>query len=430
MKKISKIFFLSLLLFCLSALSSFAASTLEFTIGQTQMNKKTDTIESSTLLAAPYIQNNRTMIPVRSLCEAFGGEVSWDDTSKTATVILQDKKVSVTLGKSEIVVNGVSHQIDCSAEIVNSTIFIPLRAVSENLGYYVYYVDATKQILVDDTPPVFTVGKSAAPYNMVLAMYDMNKYTSEDTDDQTMLEYANYNIALSSYQYLDNMYSKIEILGDGTVLSEKDKEDLIAFVGDKTNYPADTVLSATFAKILQDSTLADIYTDAFLSSIEVPVEEVEKAYSEQYVCAKHVLIASGESRSDDEAKELADIVYQRAAAGEDFDLLVDEYGEDPGMVNNAEGYIFTKNEMVAEFEEATFALQNGQISEPVKTSYGYHVIMRLPLPSNSSAFKALRETMLIDYANSIFESENEKLEFVINISPDDFFISANEISEN
>ncbi len=80
-----------------------------------------------------------------------------------------------------------------------------------------------------------------------------------------------------------------------------------------------------------------------------------------------------------EAKKLADEITKRARDGEDFYSLVEAYGEDPGMYNNPEGYIFTYGAMVPEFEEASFKLKVGEISDPVETTYGYHIIKKLPL---------------------------------------------------
>lgn len=81
----------------------------------------------------------------------------------------------------------------------------------------------------------------------------------------------------------------------------------------------------------------------------------------------------------EEAKKLADEIVKKARDGEDFYSLVEQYGEDPGMVNNPAGYLFTYGAMVPEFEEASFALEVGEISDPVETTYGYHVIKKLPL---------------------------------------------------
>lgn len=59
--------------------------------------------------------------------------------------------------------------------------------------------------------------------------------------------------------------------------------------------------------------------------------------------------------------------------------LKTEYCEDSGKIAYPEGYTFQPGKMVTEFEEATKALADYEISDPILTTYGYHVIMRLPL---------------------------------------------------
>jgi parvulin-like peptidyl-prolyl isomerase len=75
------------------------------------------------------------------------------------------------------------------------------------------------------------------------------------------------------------------------------------------------------------------------------------------------------------AKKKADELYTKAAAGEDFAKLAKQYSQDPGSAANGGdlGY-FAKGKMVPAFEEAAFALKVGEISKPVRTVYGYHII--------------------------------------------------------
>lgn len=115
--------------------------------------------------------------------------------------------------------------------------------------------------------------------------------------------------------------------------------------------------------------------------------EIESYYQEHYMRAKHVLIStmdeSNQEITDEETLQQleakAQDIYQRAINGEDFDALVNEYGEDPGFSSYPDGYVFTDGEMIVEFEDAVKALEVNSISAPVKSSYGWHIIQRLPL---------------------------------------------------
>jgi len=80
---------------------------------------------------------------------------------------------------------------------------------------------------------------------------------------------------------------------------------------------------------------------------------------------------------DESPTSRADAIYARIQAGEDFDTLMHLYSEDPGLANYPDGYTFGPMEMVPEFEEGTRELAIGEVSRPVRTSHGYHIIMRI-----------------------------------------------------
>ena len=84
-----------------------------------------------------------------------------------------------------------------------------------------------------------------------------------------------------------------------------------------------------------------------------------------------------------QAEAKAEAILARALAGEDFSNLVELYGEDPGMAVNPGGYTFVRGVMVPEFEQATLALEIGEISGLVQSQFGIHIIMRVePDPEN------------------------------------------------
>ncbi len=116
-------------------------------------------------------------------------------------------------------------------------------------------------------------------------------------------------------------------------------------------------------------------------------DEIEDYFQQNYYRAKHILVSTRDENNQPitDEEQLAAIerkaqeLYQRAAGGEDFDALIAEYGEDPGMSSNPDGYQFTNGTMVAEFQDGTAALGFNEISAPVQSDYGWHIILRLPL---------------------------------------------------
>lgn len=89
-----------------------------------------------------------------------------------------------------------------------------------------------------------------------------------------------------------------------------------------------------------------------------------------------------------EKEKLANELKQRAEKGEDFAKLVKQYSDDPGSKEKGGEYTFAKNhQMVPEFESAAFSLKVNQISDPVETRYGYHIIKLIEkLPPKKEEF--------------------------------------------
>jgi peptidyl-prolyl cis-trans isomerase D len=114
----------------------------------------------------------------------------------------------------------------------------------------------------------------------------------------------------------------------------------------------------------------------------VPPADVERAYNdniEQYstpeqVRASHILLKT-EGKDDAAVKAKAEEILKQAKAGADFGELAKKYSEDEGSAKNGGDLdYFTRGKMVPEFETAAFTLQPGQISDLVKSPFGYHII--------------------------------------------------------
>ncbi len=122
--------------------------------------------------------------------------------------------------------------------------------------------------------------------------------------------------------------------------------------------------------------------DALRSKITIPAADVQQAYNtniEQYsqpeqVRASHILLKT-EGKDDAAVKAKAEELLKKAKAGADFAELAKANSEDEGSAKNGGDLdFFGRGRMVPEFDQVAFTLQTGQISDLVKTQYGYHII--------------------------------------------------------
>ena len=94
--------------------------------------------------------------------------------------------------------------------------------------------------------------------------------------------------------------------------------------------------------------------------------------------ARHVLVkvdATADQATLDAARKTIESVAAQARAGTDFAQLAARYSDDPGSKNQGGDLgFFPRGRMVPEFDEAVFSMAPGAISDPVRTSFGYHVI--------------------------------------------------------
>jgi peptidyl-prolyl cis-trans isomerase C len=98
----------------------------------------------------------------------------------------------------------------------------------------------------------------------------------------------------------------------------------------------------------------------------------------EQVRASHILLsvaADAPEATVQEKQKAAQAIAARVKAGEAFDKLASELSEDPSAKQNAGDLnFFTKEQMVPEFSTAAFGMKKGEISEPVKSQFGFHVI--------------------------------------------------------
>ncbi len=129
------------------------------------------------------------------------------------------------------------------------------------------------------------------------------------------------------------------------------------------------------------SLIADVIKSSYLQSKGYADGDVDKS---QYMTLKHILVnlqlEDGTTRTEEEALAKANEIKAQIT-DDNFDTLMAEFSEDPGSKSQPQGYTFAHGDgtMMQEFDDGGWALEIGQVSEPVKTSYGYHIIKRVEL---------------------------------------------------
>ena len=100
----------------------------------------------------PILLNDRTLVPMRKIFEALGMTVSWNDSAQTATAANKDTVISFTVGSNIAWVNVSDFEMDTYPVLRGDRTMIPLRALSESLGYRVSWNDFSETAFIDDYP--------------------------------------------------------------------------------------------------------------------------------------------------------------------------------------------------------------------------------------------------------------------------------------
>lgn len=140
------------------------------------------------------------------------------------------------------------------------------------------------------------------------------------------------------------------------------------------------------ADIKRNLAIEKLVTQEIENPEELTEEELRAFYDEnpdlfesgERIKARHILISTQDAGSEaeqqaalQEAQELRQQIVEEDA---DFAAIAKEHSDGPSAENGGRLGTFSRGQMVPAFEEAAFALDVGQISEPVKTQFGYHVI--------------------------------------------------------
>lgn len=258
--------------------------------------------------------------------------------------------------------------------------------------------------LVRDPGTIITLGSRDISFNEFRYFYlimrdsmlptdveDAAAYWKDDADGTKAMA-----IKASTEESLKGFYSWLDIADQqGIGLTEEERAQADAQVASIKEQNG-----TNFTTWMEQQHIAD---EAFLTDIMYKMTLVDKIRAEyetilsnehadeilsSALSVQHILILFDEATENEEAEpeeaalEQSTAIYDQIHASEDpaatFAELRAQYDDDAGG-QPEEGYTFLEGTMVDEFYEASMALKPGEISEPVRTDYGYHIILREPL---------------------------------------------------
>ncbi len=219
-------------------------------------------------------------------------------------------------------------------------------------------------------------------------------------------------INVSSQEVEQQVQSQI-----ATIEQQIDSEQLQVEL-DRRELSYDEFVDQLTESIRKDLLINRLLTQEIFSTIQTDEETLRQVYEEnkaqfispQTVSARHILICdenslrcdAGLNRTQEDALALANQIRSDVAA-DTFAELANQYTEEPNSDGGNLGS-FSQGQMVSEFEEVAFSLEIGEISQPVKTDFGYHIIYVYDkTPSQELSFEEVYDHLEEQYKYSVFE---------------------------
>lgn len=295
-----------------------------------------------------FLYNGRTFAPLREIAEKLGYDVNWD--AKTNSAYIGKLPEGVIISATPSVTRSNVFSGDVIGEFNGEPIY------EDELGAYISVFSADDTYAADD---IIEIAKKNLLDNRALEKFA--KETGFASEDMYASEFdVWYTSAVKQYG-----------------------EEGVQQLFESSGYSKDAYRYFYYLYLLRTKVMESINAVYYPSDAQIQAyyDEHKESYKYDGLRAKHVLIKTvddtGNELSESELKKsktLADEVYKKAKNGIDFDKLIKQYNQDPGVEYYPEGYTFKKGDMVEEFETAAYELKVGEISKPVKSSFGYHII--------------------------------------------------------
>lgn len=335
---------------------------------------------------------------------AFWGVNEYASTEATPTIIeIGDQKISQNAFQGELA-NAQAQARARNPNLANSDVFnsdfykrqvldgMINRTIAQNLASEHNYQVGNKQLadLIRQSPQFQSDGKfDTDVYERYVASQASSKTQFEDqTRANAKVRHVSSGYAESAIVLPDEVRQLLEIQSEqrsfdvitikqadfveGVVVSEPDVEQYFNDNVDSFMHPER--ISISYVELDREQLASDVNVDQDKVR-QIYDDNIESYISEETRATRHILLGTTSGEDADSQLAKADELAEQLRGGADFAELAKEHSQDPGSAENG-GSLgdVAAGVMAAEFEEAAFALTQGQISAPVKTQFGYHII--------------------------------------------------------
>ncbi len=203
----------------------------------------------------PFTENGRTLVPVRFISENFGAQVDWNEVEQLVTVRYKNKTIQLRLGDNIMDVNGEKVTLDVPAKTYNDRTLIPLRALVEALGKYVFW-DDRGLIIISDEEASYEEAAIVSALNMlsqriIIGDADLKDFNPEITDYYIEVKDLNQLPGLQAVMVGANKGTPIQVLdGNPATVTFVDKTYNIHFTQNPflgSKYVANTITDFSVA---------------------------------------------------------------------------------------------------------------------------------------------------------------------------------------
>lgn len=290
------------------------------------------------------------------------------------------RSIEALVNFTTVKINGV--KVESDNFIVDGKTYVWIRDVANMFGKEIDWDQETNTADIVDEIRVIEV--VATVNDTVVSTEDVNLAMSSNPEGTTYEE-----IIKNAVDYeIDNAVAFNEAVKNGYGMTNEIKSSAQSYINQLKGYYGDSFNSLlasnglnekTYTAFIEKSMLLENFTASLKDSMNFTEEETLAKYDElkehfESATAKHILISTSE-KSDDEANKEIEKIFKELKSVDDFDKLMAEYSEDEGSKNNLDGMTFGRGQMVSEFEEAAFTQEIGVIGKPIKTKFGYHIVL-------------------------------------------------------